>query len=93
LFKFIQSSNDLKDLRRRVGVPDEGAHTPTGDVLEALLIQYKKKTGNNPDLSRVKKRVFLVITDGSPSQSVLKSACLWLLNIFSNSGFSGGCYH
>jgi hypothetical protein len=65
----VKGVDDLKKLRHGAGEPVKGAHTPTGDVLDRLLCEYKKKTGKKPGLSIVKKRVFLVITDGSPTDS------------------------
>lgn len=45
-------------------------HTPTGDVLDDLLLKYRQKTGRTPGRAGVKKTMFLVITDGDPSKSL-----------------------
>ena len=65
----IQSEADLQRLRKKFGVPKKTTHSPIGNVLDTLLLEYwkvtrKRKAGR----SGVKKRVFLVITDGAPSK-------------------------
>lgn len=70
MLKFFQSVKDLEKLRTRISKPDGETYTPTGDVLDTLFLAYRKRTGNNPGRAGVKKRLFLVITDGAPSKSL-----------------------
>lgn len=64
MLKFTQSVKDLDALRGKVLQPDTTAPTPTAEELEMLLIQYRKLL----DGGEVRKRVFLVITDGAASK-------------------------
>lgn len=70
MLKFFQSVKDLEKLRNKFSNPDRETHTPTGDVLDTLFIEYRNRTGNTPGRTGVKKRLFLVITDGAPSKSL-----------------------
>ena len=67
-----QSEADVQRLRKKVGEPAVDSYTPLGDVLDTLLLEYGRQTGNSPGCSRVKKRIFLVITDGAPSKSTCR---------------------
>lgn len=62
---FFQTPSDLQKLRRTVGEPRMESHTPTGDVLESLLLDYRKLVSTRAGRLGVKKRYFIVITDGA----------------------------
>ena len=65
--KFFQTMSDLERLRRSIPEPPKETYTPTGDVLETLMLSYQRQlreTNRN-----IKKRLFLVITDGAASKS------------------------
>ena len=67
---FSQTTSDLVKLRKLVGVPPErGTHSPTGDVLETLLLGYRKQVSTPAGRERAKKRYFIVITDGAACKS------------------------
>ena len=65
----------MRKLRSGFRLPTYHTCTPTGDVLDVLLRQYRNIVG--PDVKQLKKneptkqkrRVFLIITDGDPSKS------------------------
>jgi len=60
---------DLMGLR--IGTPPPGRnYTPTGDVLDTHLLEYRRQTGNRPGRPGVKKRIFIVITDGAACKSL-----------------------
>ena len=65
---FTQNEADVRRLRGTVGLPGRDTYTPLGDVLDTLLLDYGKKTGDKPGRLGVKKRIFLVITDGAASR-------------------------
>jgi hypothetical protein len=69
LLKFLQTVAELRALRKSAKEPNEQTYTPTGDVLDTLLLKYRRQIGDNADLPRAKKRVFPVITDGAASKS------------------------
>ena len=68
MLKFTQNVRELDALRGKVLEPSRNAPTPTAEELERLLIQYRKLLGNGKGMKEVKKRVFLVITDGAASK-------------------------
>lgn len=61
----VKSEADLQRLRKEVPVPGRDSYTPTGDVLDTLLLEYRRKAGDSPGSTGVRKRIFLVITDGA----------------------------
>jgi len=67
--KKVKNLADLQRLRKKVRNPGRNTYTPIGDVLDTLLLQYGRKTGDCPGRLGVKKRVFLVITDGAPTDA------------------------
>ncbi|KAF9782211.1 hypothetical protein BJ322DRAFT_203505 [Thelephora terrestris] len=74
----VHNEAEVQRLRSSVGKPGEDSYTPIGDVLETLLLDYQRKTGDSPGSSGVKKRIFLVITDGAatdaPEYPILNAA-------------------
>ena len=62
----------MQRLRREIGIPGRDSYTPIGDVLDTLLLAYQKQTGDSPGRPGVKKRIFLVITDGASSESLCR---------------------
>jgi hypothetical protein len=78
--------SELRRLRASVPDPIPDSYTPTGDVLDTLLLQYRRRTGSDPNREQVKKRIFLVITDGAASESSCRPlrTCVYLstLTIF-----------
>jgi len=66
---FFQTTSDLMKLRRLVGDPRPETHTPTGDVLETLLLGYRKQVSTPAGREGTKKRYFIVITDGAACKS------------------------
>lgn len=76
--KVVRDEADLQCLRNKVGVPGSNTYTPIGDVLDTLLLEYGRKTGNRPGRPGVKKIVFLVITDGAatdtPEDAIIRAA-------------------
>ena len=65
----FQNASDLIALRKSVGEPHKDTHSPTGDVLETLLLKYRKQISTREGRLRTKKRLFIVITDGEASKS------------------------
>ncbi|KAF9782223.1 hypothetical protein BJ322DRAFT_204390 [Thelephora terrestris] len=65
----VKNEGDVHRLRKRVREPARNSCTPIGDVLDTLLLEYARQTGDAPGRSKVKKRIFLVITDGAPTDS------------------------
>jgi hypothetical protein len=59
----------VRNLRAEVQGPAKDSYTPTGDVLDTLLLAYRRLTGNKPGREGVKKNIFLVVTDGDASKS------------------------
>lgn len=59
----------MRNLRAEVQGPAKDSYTPTGDVLDTLLLEYRKETGNKPGRKGVKRKIFLVVTDGDASKS------------------------
>jgi len=69
LLKLFQNASDVIALRKSVGEPGSGTHSPTGDVLETHLIAYRKLISARNGRTQWKKRLFIVITDGEASKS------------------------
>lgn len=74
----VRDERDLQRLRREVQAPRSGACTPIGGTLDALLLDYQGKIVNNSSRHGVKKKIFLVITDGAatdaPEDVILRAA-------------------
>lgn len=74
----VMNEADVRRLRTAVGLPGKDTYTPLGDVLDTLLLEYMQKTGDKPGRRGVKKRIFLVITDGAasdaPEDSIARAA-------------------
>jgi hypothetical protein len=67
--KTVTTARDVRDLRKDVRVPREDTHTPTGDVLDTLLVEYMRQTGSTPGRAGVLKRYFIIITDGAATDA------------------------
>jgi hypothetical protein len=82
----VKTKSDLAKLRRSVGEPDTATHTPTGDVLETLLLRYRKQVSTPAGRLGAKKRYFIVITDGaasdSPEEGIIEAANFFEKNCF-----------
>ena len=65
----LQSVNELDQFRGFVRAPQRESYTPTGDVLDTLLLEYRKQFGDRLSRTGVKKKVFIVITDGAACKS------------------------
>lgn len=74
----VRNEEDLQRLRSEVHTPRRDACTPIGDALDALLLDYERKTGDSPGRYGVKKKIFLVITDGAatdaPEDAIIRAA-------------------
>ncbi|KAF9651716.1 hypothetical protein BDM02DRAFT_526911 [Thelephora ganbajun] len=82
----VKNVGDLRRLRSEVKEPRKESYTPTGDVLDMLLLEYRKQTGNSPGRAAVKKRIFIVITDGAatdaPQDVIINAANFFQKNHF-----------
>lgn len=68
--KTVKNENDIRQLQERVREPPTNTHSPIGDMLDTLLLKYQSELGSWPGRLGVKKRLFLVISDGAASDGV-----------------------